>query len=99
MSRKAISSTSRSAKQGELRLTGLPGEPLAFVIDKITPVAAASEGSNNFRVESRLLDAPQPLLPGMEGIGKVEIGRKNLFWIWTHGLADWLRLWAWSWLP
>jgi len=72
---------------------------LAFVIDKITPVAEASEGSNNFRVESRLLDAPRQLLPGMAGIGKVVVGQRRLFWIWTHGLADWLHLWTWSWLP
>ena len=88
-----------TGQQGKLRLTGLPGEALTFVIDKITPVATASEGSNNFRVESRLLDAPGQLLPGMEGIGKVDIGQENLFWIWTHGLADWLRLWTWSLLP
>ena len=89
----------KTGQPGELRLTGLPGEPLAFVIDKITPVATASEGSNNFRVESRLLDTPQQLLPGMAGVGKVTVGEQNLFWIWTHTLADWLRLWAWSWLP
>jgi Barrel-sandwich domain of CusB or HlyD membrane-fusion/GAF domain len=88
-----------TGQQGELRLAGLPGKPLAFVIDKITPVAETSDGSNNFRVESRLLGTDQQLLPGMEGIGKVAIGQRGLFWIWTHELGDWLRLWAWSWLP
>ena len=88
-----------TGQQGELRLAGLPGKPLAFIIDKITPVAETSDGSNNFRVESRLLDTEQQLLPGMEGIGKVAIGQRGLFWIWTHELVDWLRLWAWSWLP
>ena len=88
-----------TGQQGELRLTGLPGEPLAFVIDRITPVAAATEGSNGFRVESRLVDAPQQLLPGMQGVAKVDAGQKNLFWIWTHSLADWLRLWTWTWIP
>jgi len=88
----------KTGQQGKLRLTGLPGKPLDFVVDKITPVAEASDGSNSFRVEARLEETPQQLLPGMEGIGKVDIGQRNLFWIWTHSLADWLRLWAWSWL-
>jgi multidrug efflux pump subunit AcrA (membrane-fusion protein) len=88
----------KTGQQGKLRLTGLPGKPLAFTVDKITPVAEASDGSNSFRVEARLEETPQQLLPGMEGIGKVDIGQRNLFWIWTHSLADWLRLWAWSWL-
>ena len=88
----------KTGQQGKLRLTGLPGKPLPFIVDKITPVAEASDGSNSFRVEARLEETPQQLLPGMEGIGKVDIGQRNLFWIWTHSLADWLRLWAWSWL-
>jgi hypothetical protein len=88
-----------TGQQGELRLAGLPGKPLAFVIEKITPVAETSDGSNNFRVESRLLGTEQQLLPGMEGIGKVAVGQRGLFWIWTHELVDWLRLWAWSWIP
>jgi hypothetical protein len=33
----------------------------------------------------------------MAGIAKIEVGRRRFFWIWTHGLFDWLRLWAWSW--
>ena len=89
----------KTGQAGELRLAGRPGKPLNFAIEKITPVAETSDGSNNFRVESRLLDTPQQLLPGMEGIGKVTIGQRGLFWIWTHELADWLRLWAWSWIP
>jgi hypothetical protein len=35
----------------------------------------------------------------MEGIGKIEIGRRNLAWIMTHSLVDWLRVWGWQWLP
>ncbi len=51
-------------------------------------------------VSTRLGDeAPGFLRPGMEGVGKVEIGRRRLGWIWLHPLSDWLRLWSWSWLP
>jgi hypothetical protein len=35
----------------------------------------------------------------MEGVGKIEIGRRSLAWIWLHPLMDWLRIWSWRWLP
>ena len=32
---------------------------------------------------------PRDLRPGMEGVGKIEIGRRSLAWIWLHPLIDW----------
>ncbi|MBW1686919.1 MAG: HlyD family efflux transporter periplasmic adaptor subunit [Deltaproteobacteria bacterium] len=84
---------------GRLTLSALPGQPLPLAVERITPVAAAADGRNVFRVEARL-ERPAPgLRPGMEGVAKIEIDRRRLIWIWTHGLVDWLRLWAWSWWP
>jgi RND family efflux transporter MFP subunit len=82
---------------GSLRLSGIPGDALPMRIDTITPVSEAGEGSNTFRVEARLQDARAHLRPGMQGIGKIDIGERKLLWIWTHRLIDWLRLWIWSW--
>ena len=50
-------------------------------------------------VEARLLDVSPHLRPGMEGYGKIEIGRRKLLWIWTHKMTDWLRLKLWAWTP
>lgn len=88
-----------NGQQGSLRLSGVPGEVLPITIEKITPVSEAAEGSNIFRVEAVLQDNPGHLRPGMEGIGKVDIGKRKLLWIWTHRLYDWLRLQAWYWWP
>jgi hypothetical protein len=84
---------------GALLTTALPNQPWPFVIDKITPIAEVKSGRNVFRVEGRLTQSSERLRPGMEGIGKIEIGRRSLAWIWTHPLTDWLRIWAWQWLP
>jgi multidrug resistance efflux pump len=84
---------------GQLLATALPNEPWAFVVDKITPIAEVKSGRNVFRVEGRLTQNSERLRPGMEGIAKVDIGRRRLAWIWTHSLIDWLRIWAWQWLP
>jgi len=84
---------------GQLVFTAFPHEPIGFSIEKITPVATASEGRNSFRVEARLVQTPERLRPGMVGVAKVDVDRRRLLWIWTHDAVDWLRLTLWSWLP
>ena len=89
----------RVGQAGELALSGIPDRPLRFAVKRITPVSTAQDGRNFFRVEAQLDDASAHLRPGMEGVGKIAVGRRKLFWIWTHPLFDWLRLLAWRWLP
>jgi multidrug resistance efflux pump len=85
---------------GRLALTGMPGETLAIVVQRVTPVATAEDGRNYFRVEATLAETSSPLLrPGMEGAGKVDIERRRLIWIWTHKISYWLRMFFWSWWP
>jgi RND family efflux transporter MFP subunit len=89
----------QQGQKGILALSSLPDSKFPLRIEKITQVASADDGSNIFRVEATLDKLPKLLRPGMEGIGKVDVGRKKLFWIWTHGLVDWVKLWVWSWWP
>lgn len=89
----------RHGQKGVLALSSLADRKFPLTIEKITEVANTEDGSNVFRVEAALSDLPKILRPGMEGVGKIEIGRKKLFWIWTHELVDWVKLWVWSWLP
>jgi len=86
-------------QQGDLALSGIPYEVMHFKVKQITPVSTSQEGSNYFRVEAQLENPSNRLRPGMEGVGKVSVGDRKLIWIWTHGLVDWLRLWAWKWMP
>ena len=84
-------------QRGRLALVGLPGESLPFRVVRITPVATQAEGRNFFLAEAELDASPPPLRPGMDGIGKVDVGERRLIWIWTHRLVDRLRLAAWRW--
>ena len=86
-------------QKGDLVVSALPNETLSFKVDKITPIADAQSGRNVFRVEGRLTENSEHLRPGMEGIGKIEIGSRNLAWIWFHPIVDWLRIWSWHWMP
>lgn len=86
-------------QQGVIALSGIPNETMQFALKQITPVSTGEGGVNYFRVEAQINGPSQRLRPGMEGVGKISVGERKLLWIWTHSLVDWLRLWAWNWLP
>jgi RND family efflux transporter MFP subunit len=88
----------QAGQQGALLLSSLPGEEYAFKVSMVTPVVISKEGRSFFRVEALLERRSERLRPGMEGLAKIEAGRRNLFWIATHRMFDWLRLTLWSWV-
>jgi hypothetical protein len=83
---------------GHLLTTSLPDRPFPIRVERITPVAEARDGRTVFRVEAAV-EGVEGLRPGMEGVAKVEAGRRRLAWIWTRSLADWLVLHSWAWWP
>jgi biotin carboxyl carrier protein len=89
----------RVGQPGHLLLSAFPSDPVEVTVAKVTPVSAAKEGRNFFRVEATLDQAHDRLHPAMEGAGKIEIDRRLLVWIWTHQVVDWVRLTLWTWLP
>jgi multidrug resistance efflux pump len=86
-------------QKGRLALTSMPNEGITLQIEKITPVSVVDQGRNFFRVEAVASGAIDKLRPGMEGVGKIDIDQRKLFWIWTHKMVHWMRMWIWSWWP
>ncbi len=87
-------------QRGELVLSSMPNQRHPLTVKKITPVSAAKEGRNFFRIEAQLEgDAGARLRPGMEGVAKVSVEDRHLAWIWTRELANWIRLKFWAWTP
>jgi len=84
-------------QSGELALTSRPGDPLALTVRRIIPITVAEEGRTFFRVEADL-DAPiAGLLPGMEGVAKLDAGQRQRIQIWARPIVDAVRLWLWRW--
>ncbi len=85
-------------QRGLLVLAGMSQQKIPFTVGTIG-IATAEEGENVFRVEAATPEAQPGLRPGMEGVGKIEVGERRLLWIWTHRFFDWLDLKLWHWLP
>ncbi len=86
-----------TGQKGYLALSAQPIEKMAFVVQRITPVAMVKNGRNTFEVEAKLTDSSLFLRPGLQGVAKIEAGSKPLFWNLSHRIIDWLRLTFWSW--
>jgi len=89
----------QTGQRGELVLTGAVEDNLPFLVKKITPVSENQEGNNFFRVEAQLLERRDYLRPGMEGVGKINVGERKLIWILTREMINWFRLKIWTWWP
>ena len=83
--------------RGELTLSAAAEETFEMEVLKITPVSVAENGINYFQVEASLISPPKFLRPGMQGVGKISIGERQVLWIWTHKMVDWIRLKLWAW--
>ncbi len=80
---------------GVVLLSSLPDSPLAFGVEKITPVVTTRYGKSYFQVEAKLKEKMPLISIGMTGIAKVEVASKSLMWIWFHRSYDWISLWLW----
>jgi len=81
---------------GHLVLNALTEEKLDFTVTRVTPITEARDGGNYFRVESLLQVSSDRLRPGMEGIGKVEVGERKLIAIFMGPLIRWAKLKYWA---
>ena len=82
---------------GHLALSAQPIKKTAFIIERVTPMSAVKEGRNTFEVEAKLTDNNLFLRPGLQGVAKIEVGSRTIFWSLSHRIVNWLRLTLWSW--
>ncbi len=83
--------------KGLFVLFSMPKDKFEFCISKITPISLAEEGVNYFRVEASLIRLSDKMLPGMEGVGKIEIREEKYYKIWSRNLVEWVKMFVWKW--
>ena len=80
---------------GKLAVTAAPDTRVPFAVERIDKVAEVVDEKNVFRVRVKLHETPSWMRPGMEGVAKIDIGRRRYAWIWTRRLVNWLRMKLW----
>jgi hypothetical protein len=86
-------------QHGHLVVTAMPYQTMDFTVTRVTPVARIEDGRSVFRVEGTLAGSSPRLRPGMQGVGRIEIGPRLMVWIWTRRIAEQLRLLVWQVVP
>lgn len=80
---------------GVLATASHPSETMKIQVERIHPIAEVLNQQNVFQVRVRIVDAEPWLRPGMEGVAKVDAGRRHYAWIWTRELINWVRMRWW----
>ena len=80
---------------GTLATIDRPEKKIPFVVERVNPMAEIEEKDNVFKVRVRLLEAHTGMHAGMEGVAKIEIGKRSYGWIWTRQLVNWIRMKLW----
>jgi hypothetical protein len=82
---------------GFMRLVSRPDLEIPFKLAAIIPMAQVKgQEGNHFLIKAELLQAPEAWWrPGMSGMVRIEAGKQNILWIWTHRVIDTLRMKLW----
>ena len=82
-------------QRGQIAVMGYPHYKVEITVIRISPVSNLFKEQNSFKVTALLAEKPEWMKPGMEGVGKIAAGERNLFWIWTREAINWIRLKLW----
>jgi multidrug efflux pump subunit AcrA (membrane-fusion protein) len=72
-----------------------PDEPRPLHVSRVIPSARIREGRNVYLVEANIEAGAEYLKPGMDGVAKVNLGRRPVWWVALHRPIDYLRLKLW----
>ena len=81
---------------GEIAFVSRPDLKFPIVVERLDPVAVAEQKGNVFLVRCLFPEARANWWrPGMSGVAKIDVGKRNVLWILTHRTVDFLRMWLW----
>jgi multidrug resistance efflux pump len=83
-----------------LRLAAMPGQPIALVLARVTPVARTTADGVRYEVEAWPAGKGAGLAglrPGLEGVAKVDLPSRPLLIRWVVRAWNWLGMLTWSW--
>lgn len=84
-----------ASRTADVAFASRPEETFAVQVTRIEPSALPDRDGNHFIIRGRFTGNADWFRPGMSGIAKINAGQRNLAWIGTHRLVDFLRLKLW----
>ena len=84
-----------------LNLAGLfasyarPDETREFRVSRVLPEAQIRQGRNAYVAEARVDTPADWIRPGMEGVAKIHLGPRRVWWITLHRAVDYVRMNLW----
>lgn len=72
-----------------------PNQQVAFHLDRVLESAQVVDGRNVILAEADVEPQAEWLRPGMEGVARVQIGSRRIWWVALHRTMDYLRLNFW----
>jgi multidrug efflux pump subunit AcrA (membrane-fusion protein) len=82
-------------QEGYLATASYPAQRIKFVVERINPIAEVVNQRNVFKVRVELRQTYSWIRPGMEGVAKVDVGKRPYVWIWTRKIVNWIRMKLW----
>ncbi len=80
---------------GTFRSHARPEQPCSLRISRVWPAAETKDHRNVFAAEATVEGDAAWLRPGMEGVARIDIGSRRVYWVALHGILDWLRMKLW----
>lgn len=81
---------------GEIAFVSRPELKFPITLDRIDPVALPKEEGNVFLVKGDFQEEPLSWWrPGMSGLTKINVGKRNALWIVSHRTVDFFRMLLW----
>jgi multidrug efflux pump subunit AcrA (membrane-fusion protein) len=85
----------RPGQPGRFVTLAQPGNAVACRVDRVEPAAQIVNGRQVFVAHARLDDHATWNLAGMEGVARLEIGARRVWWVALHRLIDYVRFHFW----
>jgi RND family efflux transporter MFP subunit len=85
-----------AGQMGEIAFASRPQFTFPIRVERVEPSAEVREKGNAFVVRGEFIGGHEAWWrPGMTGVARINVGPRNLLWIWTHRTVDFLRLYLW----
>lgn len=87
----------QAGQHGQLKLASLPDHTLAIQLLSPSPLFTERNNQLIYWVEATFQDnQPSQLVPGMQGVARVDAGKTRLGWRLLRPLVDWWRMTFWT---